>query len=66
MKVGICIDSDEHWWEILIIVVYIIHAGLSLKIEIEERNKEVQGGSGVLLIAALCLKCNNNQVIKAF
>lgn len=40
MKVGICIDADEQLREILRIVVYIIHAGLSLKIEIEERKKK--------------------------
>lgn len=45
MKVGICIDSDEQLREILRIVVYIIHAGLSLEIEKEERNSEVKGGS---------------------
>lgn len=34
--------------------------GLSLKIEVEGRNKKVEGGVGVQLIAILCLKYYNS------
>lgn len=41
------------------------YSGLYLEIEVEGRKKKVEGGSGVLLIPTLRLKCNNSQVIKA-